>query len=161
MLSTSILSSPSGPKELLTMFAMAKAAVTDPMHHLSRRLTTTEPRTILIPYILPWHAVTTEKRASSRITLEHLAYRSRTVADICVAAACLRKIASYGSRGSDFAHLQVDPLASINLNDVLPFEKYQTSPPPCTSNAHQHLWVRCVFGDMILLGNNYPDAGAC
>lgn len=61
MLSTSILSSPNGPRELLTMFAIDWAAMTDKEEGIYKRTEWPELslHTILITNILTRHAIAT------------------------------------------------------------------------------------------------------
>jgi len=71
MLSTSILSRPIGPNELLTMLAMDCAAMT--VHGTVSEFKDKGPifLTILIADVLPRDAISSKERTSSRIALEH------------------------------------------------------------------------------------------
>ena len=72
MLSTSILSRPIGPRELLTIFAMVCAATTEVVLEtvISCRSCDAK-RTILISNILARHSITPEKCTCPRIALEY------------------------------------------------------------------------------------------
>jgi hypothetical protein len=72
ILSTSILSSPNGPRELFTIFAMVCAATTKVVHELEilSRNRSVE-RTILVSNILSRYPVSSQESASPRIAMEH------------------------------------------------------------------------------------------